>query len=151
MSVYDLADAGLGSFDLVVLGSLLVHLRDPVRALDAVRRVTRGHLLAIEYLHTPLQILMGRQPLALLRGVGVDFQWWLPTDGAVRQMLSVGGFEVERVSKPFLLRLTSPPPAPPTLRGRARAQAVRLGNGILTGDWRAQGHLHRAYLCRPRF
>src|SRR3546814_15910818 len=45
-NVYDLDPEELGTFDVVIVGSLLVHLRDPVRALDAGRRVTRGVLLS---------------------------------------------------------------------------------------------------------
>ncbi|MDQ6747547.1 MAG: hypothetical protein M3010_05505, partial [Candidatus Dormibacteraeota bacterium] len=44
-SIYDVAPDTLGKFDVVVVGSLLLHLRDPVRALDAVRTVTAGQLL----------------------------------------------------------------------------------------------------------
>src|SRR5436190_1863508 len=36
-SVYDLSPQRLGKFDVVVCGSLLLHLRDPVGALGAIR------------------------------------------------------------------------------------------------------------------
>src|SRR5580704_4252774 len=41
-SVYDLSPERLGKFDLVMCGSLLLHLRDPLRALQAIRSVTGG-------------------------------------------------------------------------------------------------------------
>ena len=80
-SIYDVADAGLGTFDFVVVGSLLVHLRDPVRALDAVRRVTAGDFMCADFVHWPAQVLSLRdRPLFELRGVGGDFQWWMASD-----------------------------------------------------------------------
>lgn len=148
-SIYDLDADDIGTFDVVVCGSLLVHLRDPVRALDAVRKVTRGHLLSIDHLHPPVQLLSRRRPLFQLRGMGVDFQWWLPNDAGARHLLSVGGFDVERTSPYFLLRhgVDSPPQPGRSLGHRATA----LGNRVLARDRSASGHLHRAYLARPRF
>src|SRR5438270_201044 len=48
LNVYDLSPAELGTFDVVVCGSLLLHLRDPVRALEAIRSVCEGWFLSIE-------------------------------------------------------------------------------------------------------
>jgi SAM-dependent methyltransferase len=39
VSVYDLTPDLLGTFDVVMMGSLLIHLRDPIRALEAIRGV----------------------------------------------------------------------------------------------------------------
>lgn len=145
-SIYDLDPADIGTFDLVVCGSLLVHLRDPVRALDAVRRVTTGSFLSIDYVHAPLNLLSRRRPIFELRGKGKDFQWWLASDAGFRHLLDVAGFQVERSSKPFLLRPGRPEPA---LGARSRLhQAV---NWAITRDATPGGHLHRAYLTTPRF
>src|SRR4051794_27943263 len=46
-SIYDLDPEVDGEFDLVYLGSLLLHLRDPVRALERARSVCRGRLLVV--------------------------------------------------------------------------------------------------------
>jgi tRNA (mo5U34)-methyltransferase len=148
-SIYDLDPADIGQFDVVVCGSLLVHLRDPVRALDAVRRVTSGAFLSVEHLHPPVQLLSRRRPLFQLRGVGVDFQWWLPNDAGVKHLLSVGGFDVDRVSPYFLLRHGAAAPAEPGRKLNRRITA--LGNRVLARDASASGHLHRAYLAHPRF
>ena len=81
-SIYDLDPAELGTFDLIIVGSLLVHLRDPVRALDAVRRMVApgGQFLSIEYIHPPVNVLGRGRPLFELRGETSDFQWWLASD-----------------------------------------------------------------------
>ena len=151
-SVYDLSPDELGTFDVVVVGSLLLHLRDPVRALDAVRGVARGSLVVAEAVHAPLTLLSRRQPLFELRGEGVDFQWWIGNDPGLRQLLRVGGFDVEEVSPYFMLRfgdawaLKGAPLPPMNLRDRA----YRAMSSALSRD-RCRGHLHRAYRCVPRF
>jgi tRNA (mo5U34)-methyltransferase len=148
-SIYDLDPAEVGTFDVVVLGSLLIHLRDPVRALDAVRSVTSGSLVEIEHLHPPVQLLSRKRPLFQLRGMGVDFQWWLPNDAGARHLLKVGGFEVDRCSPYFLLR--HGPGAPDEPRKKISHRLTALGNRVLAHDASASGHLHRAYLAHPRF
>jgi tRNA (mo5U34)-methyltransferase len=148
-NIYDLDPDELGTFDLVVVGSLLLHLRDPVRAVDAVRRVTRGNFLAVEYIHAPLQMHSwgprGR-PIFELRGDSWDFQWWWASDSGLRHLLHVGGFAVDRVSTPFLLR-----PRQPAEHLTARDQAHRALTWAITRDPTPGGHLHRGYLCSPRF
>ncbi|MGI8663294.1 MAG: class I SAM-dependent methyltransferase [Acidimicrobiales bacterium] len=148
-SIYDLDPNEIGTFDFVVCGSLLVHLRDPVRALDAVRRVTSGSLLSIDHLHPPLQLLSRRRPLFQLRGMGVDFQWWLTNDVGAKHLLHVGGFAVDRTSDYFLLRHGADSPPQPGRSVRHRLTA--LGNRVLAHDSSASGHLHRGYLAHPRF
>ena len=151
MNIYDLDPAEVGSFDFVMLGSLLVHLRDPVRALDAVRTVTKGQFLVADYLHMPAHLLSRRRPLFELRGQTFDFQWWMANDAGLRQLLHVGGFTVDEVSKPFLLR---PGPRGRTMVAASRHPKVlakRALHQVLTGDATLGGHLHRAYLTHPRF
>ena len=151
-NIYDLDPDDIGTFDVVIVGSLLVHLRDPVRALDAVRRVTSGAFLSVDYLHPPVNVLArGKRPLFELRGETSDFQWWLASDAGLRQLLSVGGFEIDEVSKYFLLR---PGPGGPTRAVETkgvRGLVKRGTNRLLAGDATAGGHLHRAYLTHPRF
>ncbi|MFP5257316.1 MAG: class I SAM-dependent methyltransferase [Acidimicrobiia bacterium] len=150
-NIYDLDPEEVGTFDVVVVGSLLVHLRDPVRALDAVRRVTDGVLLSVDYLHPPVHLLARRgRPLFELRGETSDFQWWLASDSGLRQLLKVGGFDVEATSPYFLLRPGPggrPGPTDRGLRGRVKRANLRL----LARDGTVGGHLHRAYRCRRRF
>src|ERR687891_571158 len=44
LSVYDLSPEAVGEFDFVFIGNVLVHLRDPIGALQAAHTVTRGEL-----------------------------------------------------------------------------------------------------------
>lgn len=150
-NIYDLDPSEHGTFDVVVVGSLLVHLRDPVRALDAVRSVTDETFVSIEYVHPPLDVLsLRRRPLFELRGETHDFQWWLASDAGLRQLLHVGGFRIDEVSDYFLLRPgpgSGIGPARPTVRGLPK----RIANRFVAGDATRGGHLHRAYRTTPRF
>jgi len=151
-SAYDLSPDNLGTFDVVVVGSLLLHLRDPVRALDAIRQVVRGSLVVAEAVHAPLIVRSRRHPLFELRGEGSDFQWWLGNERGIRHLLRVGGFEVEEASRYFVLRfgggweLRQARLPSLTLRDRAnRAVSYALARDA------SRGHLHRAYRCVRRF
>ena len=146
-SIYDLDPDELGTFDVVVVGSLLVHLRDPVRALEAVRRVTRGALFSIDYILPSISLASRRRPLFQLNGMGSDFQWWLPNAQGHRHLLRCGGFEVEAGSAPFLLRQHRTASVVPRTVHEAKQRAL---NWLLTRDAR-EGHAHQALLGRPRF
>jgi tRNA (mo5U34)-methyltransferase len=150
-TIYELPSLDLGKFDFVMLGNLLIHLRDPVAALDAVRKVTGGHLMVADELNLPNQLHSRKRPLFVLRGVGQDYQWWLANDAGLRQMIRVGGFAIERSSKPYLLR-----PGPygreviPT-RWNPGTVVKRLAQYAFARDATPGSHLQRAHLARPRF
>ncbi len=152
-SIYDLDPADLGTFDVVIVGSLLVHLRDPVRALDAVRRMVApgGRFLSIEYLHPPVNVLGRGRPLFELRGETSDFQWWLASDRGLQQLLKVSGFAIERMSPYFLLRPGTHYQLHTLRKITKRDHVNRALNYRWTRDKTMGGHLHRAYLTHPRF
>jgi tRNA (mo5U34)-methyltransferase len=58
LSVYDLDPDDVGLFDFVYVGSLLVHLRDPVRALERVRSVLTpgGRMMSVDAIDLELTI-----------------------------------------------------------------------------------------------
>jgi tRNA (mo5U34)-methyltransferase len=145
MSIYELDPATIGTFDVVVCGSLLLHLRDPLRALEAVRAVTAGHFLSSEQIELWLTIVGRGRPLYKLDGSGGFCQWWLPNAAGHRRMLYAAGFEVEQASRPYVVGFNRHPLPPRTPRHRAR----RVATWAITGTW-APGVLHRALLSRPR-
>jgi tRNA (mo5U34)-methyltransferase len=67
-SVYELDPATDGAFDVVFLGSLLLHLRDPVGALDRVRAVCRGQAVVADTVDAIPSLLRPRTPTARLEG-----------------------------------------------------------------------------------
>ncbi|MBW3663699.1 MAG: class I SAM-dependent methyltransferase [Actinobacteria bacterium] len=93
INVYDLSPDRVGSFDVVVLGSLLLHLRDPLRALEAVRSVCDGWLLSIEPVDLATSVLHPRRPLLFIEGR--NGRWTLPNTAGHRQLLHIAGFDLE--------------------------------------------------------
>ncbi len=144
MTVYELDPERLGSFDVVVCGSLLLHLRDPLRALEAIRSVCTGWLLSVEEIQVRLSFPWVRAPLAQLNGSGQDLQWMVPSARGHRRMLFSAGFATERRIRPFMLPFgishSSYGKGPGGLRGLTRF--------LLAG--RAEGVPHTAVLARPR-
>jgi tRNA (mo5U34)-methyltransferase len=101
-SVYDLDPDELGQFDFAYLGSLLLHLRDPVGALERVRTVVRGRLLVVD-VHDPLlSVLFRGRPLATLDGRGRPW-WWQSNAACLVRMVEAAGFEL--VERPARLRM----------------------------------------------
>jgi len=145
LSIYDLSPAEVGSFDVIVCGSLLLHLRDPVRALEAVRSVCDGVFLSSEPIDLWLSIVGRHRPLARLDGSGVMCQWWVPNGAGHLRMLWSAGFAAERISKPYVVRYNRNPAPALTLRRRAEYLVRRLIAGSA-----APGVVHRAVLARPR-
>jgi tRNA (mo5U34)-methyltransferase len=142
VSVYDLAPETVGTFDVVVCGSLLLHLRDPVAALEAIRGVCTERFLSIETISPGLSLLSRRRPLAQQRG-GVRCQWWIPNAAAHRRMLQSAGFAIERAPRPFAEPLGPAHPQHGRLLGSWRQ---RLPTRVLT---LRSGIPHGAVLARP--
>ena len=140
ISVYDLSPDAVGEFDVVVCGTLLLHLRDPLRALAAIHSVCHGALLCTNQVELGLSVLYRRRPLARLDGTSRLVQWWVPNAAGHRQMLRAAGFELLRESGLYAVRFG--PAHSPSARSPLRSLAHRL----LTG---ADGVPHYAVLARP--
>jgi len=93
MNVYDLDPEAVGLFDVVYLGSILLHLRDPVQALDRVRSVCRGYVLSVDTFDVPLSVLHPRRPVASLDGIGRPW-WWRANLAGIRRMIEASGMTV---------------------------------------------------------
>jgi tRNA (mo5U34)-methyltransferase len=143
-SVYDLDPRELGEFDFAYLGSLLLHLRDPVGALERVREVVRGRLLVVD-VHDPLlSLLFRRRPVATLDGRGRPW-WWQSNIACLVRMMEAAGFEP--ATRPVRIRMPrgGGQEAP---RPRARALATRDGRRELANA--LLGDPHCAILARRR-
>jgi tRNA (mo5U34)-methyltransferase len=142
VSVYDLSPETVGSFDVVVCGSLMLHLRDPVRALEAIRSVCDGKFLSAEQISPGLTLLSRRRPLARQRG-GERGQWWIPNVACHRRMLEAAGFAVDRAVQPYAIPLGPGHPSHGRPAGGLRA---RFLTALVT---RGSGVPHAALLARP--
>lgn len=104
ISVYDLSPESVGTFEVVVCGALMLHLRDPLGALQAIRSVCDGAFLSSEAVNLRLTAQHPRTPMASLDGVSTRLHWWLPNTAGHRQMVRSSGFEIERSTRPFSIR-----------------------------------------------
>lgn len=143
VSIYDLSPDTVGEFDVVVCSSLLVHLRDPVRALQAVASVCRGSFLSCEVVDLWLTLLGRRLPLARFDGRGSDCQWWTPNSVAHYRMLQAAGFVVDEAARPVTIPFMHHQPKPAGLRSRVEDRVQRAITGMPQ-----QGVLQRPLLAR---
>jgi tRNA (mo5U34)-methyltransferase len=99
-SVYELDADELGTFDVVFCGDLLVHLRDPVGALERIRAVCAGSAIVAN----PIARfgLRDRLPLAQLDGID-EFGWWTTNLAGLVRMVRAAGFARVEASRPFKL------------------------------------------------
>lgn len=99
-NVYDLNPADLGTFDLVHAGDLLLHLEDPVRALCAIRSVTRGTAMITDCFDPTV---VGNGAIRYLGGWNA-MQWWAPSVDTLAQMILDAGFATVKVNAVYSLR-----------------------------------------------
>jgi SAM-dependent methyltransferase len=93
--VYDLERERIGGpVDLVFSGTILLHLRDPVRALERIRSVLApgGELRLIEPFSLGLTLCSPRRPVARLSTLETPFNWWVPNLAALDAWLHTAGF-----------------------------------------------------------
>jgi tRNA (mo5U34)-methyltransferase len=141
-SVYDLASRDVGTFDFIFCGSLLLHLRDPMRALEAMRSVCRGQFLSAEQVDLWLTFVARGFSVARLNGMGPLCQWWVPSVQGHRRMVRAAGFAIEAETGPYVVPFGVSHPAPSR---DVRTAALRLGRRITAGGW---GVPHAAVLAR---
>ena len=93
LSVYDFDPAEVGEFDVIVMGYVLQMLRDPLRALAALLRVCRGHLILLDTISLPLDLLPA--PLARLDARRDGSEWFVFNRRGLRKTLELSGWVVE--------------------------------------------------------
>jgi tRNA (mo5U34)-methyltransferase len=144
-SVYDLEAEMHGRFDVVFLGSLLLHLRDPVAALAAIRGVCGGALYVSEAVELIPSLLRPRTPSARLDGLDQPW-WWQPNVAAFHRMLEGAGFQITHRSRPYFIPLGPTHPRPPR---RELWRALRTAAGREGIVVRALGIPHVAARAVP--
>ena len=93
LSVYDLDPREIGGFDFVFLGSLLLHLRDPIAALGRLRTVCSGEAVVADTVQWLSSLLRPRAPVARLYGLERPW-WWIPNVAGLQRMVQSAGFRV---------------------------------------------------------
>lgn len=90
-----------GPVDVVLLGALLLHLRDPVGALERVRSVLRpgGRLLLVEWFSIPASLRFPRRPVAEFQADRTDFNWWTANLAGLHAWVRAAGFPAVRLRR----------------------------------------------------
>ena len=103
-SVYEL-DTDLGEFDLIFCGDLLVHLKDPITAIQRIHSVCGGSAIICN----PIKRFRfgGRRPLVEFDGID-EFQWWLFSEATLERMMLATGFARVEVGPRFELPARDP-------------------------------------------
>jgi tRNA (mo5U34)-methyltransferase len=124
LAVYEITPERLGTFDFVFMGSLLLHLRDPVGALERLQRIVSGEIVFNETIEYALSKLLPRTPMARLDAEDRVW-WWQPNLAAVRSMIEQAGFEILEVGRPYFIpfgpRYRKPPLGPRSVLERLRS------------------------------
>jgi SAM-dependent methyltransferase len=83
-----------GPVEVAFMGALLVHLRDPVRALERILATLTpgGTLYQFEGVSLPLSLLHPQRPVAHLQTLETHFNWWYPNRSALCAWLQTAGF-----------------------------------------------------------
>ncbi|HEY2931229.1 MAG TPA: methyltransferase domain-containing protein [Acidobacteriota bacterium] len=103
-SIEDL-DEEFGKFDLVLCGSLLLHLRDIFGALERIYSVCAGKaILATSYLDLPGESHCDFVGEKVSCETGDYWVYWNPTPGALRKMLLAAGFRTVKEAGRFNLQ-----------------------------------------------
>lgn len=98
-SVYEL-DRDLGKFDLIFCGDLLIHLKDPITAIQRMHAVCRGSTI----LCNPVTRFRLRPRRALAEFDGIEeFRWWLLSEASLERMMLAVGFDRIQVGRQFEL------------------------------------------------
>lgn len=101
-SVYELDPDEIGTFDLVHIGDLLLHLARPLDALRAVRKVTAGKLVLVDRYDPDISSTNGAQ-LIRYEGGWRGNEWWAPSLDALVQWVVDAGFERPQVRQAYQL------------------------------------------------
>jgi tRNA (mo5U34)-methyltransferase len=120
-SVYELDPDRLGSFEFVHAGDILLHLRDPLRALERIRSVTAGEALLSDVFDPGLdEFGKAGQEVANYLGGWEGAAWWIPALSTLAQMIFDAGFSDVEVVTTYRLDLWGSVPGPWRAVVRAR-------------------------------
>jgi tRNA (mo5U34)-methyltransferase len=142
-SVYELDQLGLGQFDFVFMGNILLHLRDPILALQQVRGVTAGEFFSFEAISLPQTLLRPFSPTGQF-ALGDENLFWTPNLRGHRRLVEAGGFEILEAGGPLLQPFGTFWPRRPNARPRSLHEVTYW---VFTRQFGAATAWAR---CRPR-
>ena len=95
--VYDLSPEAIGGpVDFAFCGALMLHLRDPVRALERIHGalVPGGTLLMLEPFSVAATLRFPRRPVGEFQPLAKEFNWWYPNLATLMAWPRAAGFAV---------------------------------------------------------
>lgn len=101
--IYDICPELFGgkTFDLVFLGSLLMHVRDPIGALMAIRSVCKGRIISNSLMLDADSPEIESVPVMMMLANDRDctINWWQPTKACVIKWFKSAGFAQINIEK----------------------------------------------------
>jgi tRNA (mo5U34)-methyltransferase len=105
LSVYELTPRIIGTFDFVFASDLLLHLREPLRALEAIWTVTRGEVVIADAIDTELDELGLHSTIRFMVNPD-DYAghfWWRFSTSALEWMIRLARFQDVQMVSQFIL------------------------------------------------
>jgi tRNA (mo5U34)-methyltransferase len=101
LTVYEIEDLKVRDFDVVIFTGIYYHLKDPLRALTALRRVMKDAALIIiegAILEAPgcFANFYYKEQFC-----GDESNWWVPTRECLRQWVACSFFEIDKEYAPW--------------------------------------------------
>lgn len=97
-SVYDLGPEKFGMFDVAFCSDLLLHLRDPLMAIENIWRVTSQYAIFADVHEPELETI--NAPVTEFAMADITAMWWRPNSRCLTRMMQVARFSrVEEVSR----------------------------------------------------
>jgi SAM-dependent methyltransferase len=94
-SYYDLTPEAIGGpVDLAFNGAILLHLRDPVGALERAHSAIApgGEMRLLETVSMAMTLRAPRRPAASFQAAATNFNWWVPNLAGIAGWLRAAGF-----------------------------------------------------------
>lgn len=145
LSIYDLSPGDVGTFDVVFLGSLLLHLRDPVGALAALRTVCGGEAVIADTVDAIPSFLRPRTPTVRLEGYDRPW-WWIPNRAGLHRMVESAGFRIVQATPVYIMPLGDAHPRTSTLRQLRKLFSPQGREELIVN---ARGIPHAAVRAKP--
>lgn len=127
MAIYDLSPEQLGHFDLVFCGSMLMHVRDPVLGMHAMRSVCAPDgqiVVSVAMLDSEALGIDPNEPVARFAGEWNQCNWWQLSPAGLRRLLECCDFTRIESDTTFVLENTTGEFKDPTYLCRARPRAA---------------------------
>lgn len=95
--VYDLPVA-LGPFDVVIAGSIMMHLQNPILALESISRVSSDKIIIVDNIDTGREDKVARL-IADANDPTLHYFWWVYSLGLYREIFTMLGYDIVGLSQ----------------------------------------------------